>query len=130
MENRVVEIDQVLAVACNIGARLAIDLAIHYLGFHIGVVLIYDEPILFKQYALQVNMKQNVLRNNMLCSSMKVVIVVTMKSLFYNDYMCNLTWKAMKKHAKFFAVDLNKSHVFVLLKLLNSAVDNLQQLIN
>lgn len=129
-ENRVVEVDQVLAQKWNFEAQPGINLPIHYLGKAIGVVGISGEPMQVKQYAELVKMTAE-----LIVEQHALLEQERWRHRYKEEFILqllhgNVTWQEIEQQAKFFAFDLTQSRVVILIKLLHSNPDSLQHLIN
>lgn len=129
-ENRVVEVDQILAQKWNFEAQPGINLPIHYLGKAIGVVGISGEPMQVKQYAELVKMTAE-----LIVEQHALLEQERWRHRYKEEFILqllhgNLSWQEIEQQAKFFAFDLAQSRVVILIKLLHSNPDSLQHLIN
>ncbi|OOF47062.1 CdaR family transcriptional regulator [Rodentibacter trehalosifermentans] len=129
-ENRVVEVDQILAQKWNFEAQPGINLPIHYLGKPIGVVGISGEPMQVKQYAELVKMTAE-----LIVEQHALLEQERWRHRYKEEFILqllhgNLSWQEIEQQAKFFSFDLTQSRVVILIKLLHSNPDLLQNLIN
>lgn len=129
-ENRVVEVDQLLAQKWNFEAQPGINLPIHYLGKVIGVVGISGDPTQVKQYAELVKMTAE-----LIVEQHALLEQERWRHRYKEEFILqllhgNLNWQEIEQQAEFFSFDLTKSRVVILIKLLHPNSDSLQHLIN
>ncbi|THA15236.1 CdaR family transcriptional regulator [Rodentibacter pneumotropicus] len=129
-ENRVVEVDQLLAQKWNFEAQPGINLPIHYLGKVIGVVGISGDPTQVKQYAELVKMTAE-----LIVEQHALLEQERWRHRYKEEFILqllhgNLNWQEIEQQAEFFSFDLTKSRVAILIKLLHPNSDSLQHLIN
>ncbi|OOF42306.1 hypothetical protein BKK49_03090 [Rodentibacter rarus] len=129
-ENRVVEVDQILAQKWNFEAQPGINLPIHYLGKAIGVVGISGEPMQVKQYAELVKMTAELIVEQHALLEQERWRHRYKEEFILQLLQGNLNWKDIEQQARFFAFDLTKSRVVILIKLLQPHPDTLQYLIH
>ncbi|OOF60362.1 sugar diacid recognition domain-containing protein [Rodentibacter sp. Ppn85] len=129
-ENRVVEVDQLLAQKWNFEAHPGINLPIHYLGKTIGVVGISGEPAQVKQYAELVKMTAELIVEQHALLEQESWHRRYKEEFILQLLRGDLNWQETERQAKFFAFDLSKSRVVILIKLLSPNPDSLQHLIN
>ncbi|QPB43271.1 PucR family transcriptional regulator [Rodentibacter haemolyticus] len=129
-ENKVVEVDEVLAEKWNFEAQPGINLPIQYLGKNLGVVGISGEPLLVKQYAELVRMTAELIVEQHALLERESWHRRYKEEFILQLLRGNLNWKDMEQQAQFFSFDLNKSRVVILIKLLQPNPDSVQHLIN
>lgn len=129
-DNRVVDVDEVLARKWNFEAQPGINLPIHYLGKSIGVVGISGEPSQMKQYAELVKMTAELIVEQHALLEQESWHRRYKEEFILRLLRGGLDEKEMVRQAKFFAFDVTKSRVVILIKLLQPNPDTLPHLIN
>ncbi|PJG83735.1 sugar diacid recognition domain-containing protein [Caviibacterium pharyngocola] len=128
-DNRVIEIDEVLAKKWNFEAKPGINVPINYLGNTLGVVGISGEPDKVRSYAELVKMTAELIIEQQILLEQERWAYRYKEEFILHLLNEKQSLHELKQQAAFFDIDLDLPYVVAIIKLCQSGFGQLQELI-